>query len=52
MIAVLIYGLTSDDFSRQGAMVVMGNLTPSLYVLLALFSNRGDWKRFQMGHRV
>jgi len=94
MVVVLIYGFTSGDFSREGAVLtgmpwgivtlvdvytgfvlfccwiffreksllvaalwsvavlVMGNLITCLYVLLALVSTRGDWKRFWMGHRA
>jgi len=34
------------------AVMVLGHFATSLYVLLALFSTRGDWKRFWMGHRA
>lgn len=34
------------------AMVVLGNWTAALYVLLALNAGRGDWQRFWMGYRV
>jgi hypothetical protein len=34
------------------AVMVLGNFLTSLYVLLALFGSRGDWKRFWMGHRA
>jgi len=30
-------------------MMAMGNWTASLYVLLALYSSGGDWRRFWMG---
>lgn len=33
-------------------MMVLGFFTGSLYVLLALFSSKGDWKTFWMGKRV
>jgi hypothetical protein len=32
-------------------MMTLGFFTGSLYVLLALFSSHGDWKRFWMGAR-
>ena len=32
--------------------MVLGNLTASLYVLLALLTSRGDWKRFWLGNRL
>ncbi len=34
------------------AMMVLGNFTASLYVLVALFRSRGDWRRFWLGHRA
>lgn len=34
------------------AVMVLGHFTTSLYVLLALLSSRGDWKRFWMGQRA
>ena len=33
-------------------MMVLGFFTGSLYVLLALFTSKGDWKTFWMGKRV
>jgi len=33
-------------------MIVLGNWTAALYVLLALNSSRGDWKKFWMGRRA
>ena len=33
-------------------MMVLGFWTGSLYTLLALFSSRGDWKKFWMGQRA
>jgi len=33
-------------------MMVLGNWTAALYVLLALNASRGDWKKFWMGHRA
>ena len=33
-------------------MMVLGNWTAALYVLLALSASRGDWKKFWMGARV
>jgi hypothetical protein len=32
--------------------MILGNLTTSLYVLIALLSSRGDWGRFWMGNRL
>ena len=32
--------------------MVLGNLTASLYVLIALLTSRGDWKRFWLGNRL
>ena len=32
--------------------IVLGNFTASLYVLLALYQSGGDWQRFWMGSRV
>ena len=32
--------------------MVLGNLTASVYVLIALLSSRGDWGRFWMGNRL
>jgi hypothetical protein len=32
--------------------MILGNLTASLYVLIALLSSRGDWGRFWMGNRL
>ena len=34
------------------AVMVLGNLTASLYALIALITSRGDWKRFWMGRRA
>ena len=31
--------------------MVLGNFTASLYVLIALMASRGDWKRFWLGNR-
>ena len=31
--------------------MVLGNFTASLYVLIALLSSRGDWRRFWLGSR-
>ena len=33
-------------------MMVLGFFTGSLYVLLALFASKGDWKTFWMGKRA
>lgn len=33
-------------------MMVLGFFTASLYVLWALQTSQGDWKRFWMGHRL
>ena len=33
-------------------MMVLGNFTASLYVLIALIASRGDWKRFWLGNRL
>ena len=33
-------------------MMVLGFFTGSLYVLLALFASKGDWKVFWMGQRA
>ena len=33
-------------------MMVLGFFTGSLYVLLALFASKGDWKTFWMGRRA
>jgi hypothetical protein len=33
-------------------MMVLGNWTAALYVLLTLSASRGDWNRFWMGHRA
>ncbi|MBN1136440.1 MAG: DUF1475 family protein [Anaerolineae bacterium] len=33
-------------------MMVLGNFTASLYVLIALLASRGDWKRFWLGNRL
>ncbi|MCI0475247.1 MAG: DUF1475 domain-containing protein [Anaerolineales bacterium] len=33
-------------------MMVLGNWTAALYVLLALNASRGDWKKFWMGQRA
>lgn len=33
-------------------MIVLGNWTAALYVLLALNSSGGDWKKFWMGRRA
>ena len=32
--------------------MILGNFTTSLYVLIALLSSRGDWGRFWMGNRL
>ena len=32
--------------------MVLGNLTASVYALLALWSSKGDWNRFWMGSRA
>ncbi|MBN1581739.1 MAG: DUF1475 family protein [Anaerolineae bacterium] len=32
--------------------MILGNLTASLYVLIALIASRGDWKRFWLGNRL
>ena len=32
--------------------MVLGNLTASLYVLVALLASRGDWRRFWLGKRL
>jgi len=34
------------------AVMVLGNLTASLYALIALITSRGDWRRFWMGNRA
>jgi len=33
-------------------MMVLGFFTASLYVLIALFRSRGNWKQFWMGNRL
>ncbi|MBG7609258.1 MAG: DUF1475 family protein [Anaerolineae bacterium] len=33
-------------------MMVLGFFTASLYVLIALFASKGEWKKFWMGQRV
>ena len=33
-------------------MMVLGNLTAALYVLVALFTSKGNWKQFWMGKRA
>jgi hypothetical protein len=33
-------------------MMVLGNWTAALYVLLAINTSRGNWNRFWMGHRA
>lgn len=33
-------------------MMVLGNWTAALYVLLALQASRGDWRQFWMGRRA
>jgi hypothetical protein len=33
-------------------MMVLGNFTAALYVLIALITSRGDWERFWLGNRV
>jgi len=33
-------------------MMVMGFFTASLYVFISLYTSKGDWKKFWMGHRV
>ena len=35
-----------------GLMMILGNWTAALYVLLALHASRGDWNKFWMGHRA
>ena len=32
--------------------MILGNFTASLYVLIALIASRGDWKRFWLGNRL
>ena len=32
--------------------MILGNFTASLYVLIALLTSGGDWKRFWMGRRA
>ncbi len=32
-------------------MMVLGFFTASLYTLVALYSSKGNWRRFLMGHR-
>jgi len=32
--------------------MILGNFTASLYVLIALLSSRGDWAQFWMGNRL
>jgi hypothetical protein len=32
--------------------MILGNLTASLYVLIALLTSRGSWGRFWMGNRL
>ena len=32
--------------------MILGNFTASVYVLIALLSSRGDWRRFWMGNRL
>ena len=32
--------------------MLLGNLTASLYALIALYGSRGDWKRFWLGNRM
>ena len=32
--------------------IVLGNLTACLYVLIALIASRGNWKRFWLGNRL
>lgn len=45
-----------NSFARSAVwialMIVLGNWTAALYVLLALHSSRGDWNRFWHGERV
>ena len=33
-------------------MMVLGNWTAALYLLIALLTSKGDWKRFWLGHRA
>jgi hypothetical protein len=33
-------------------MMVLGNWTAALYVLVALLTSKGDWKRFWLGRRA
>ncbi len=33
-------------------MMVLGFFTASLYVLIALYASKGDWKKFWMGQRA
>ena len=33
-------------------MMVLGSFTASVYTLVALYSSKGNWKRFLMGHRL
>ena len=35
-----------------GLMMILGNWTAALYVLLALNASCGDWKKFWMGNRL
>jgi uncharacterized protein DUF1475 len=32
--------------------MVLGNFSASLYVLIALLASRGDWRRFWLGNRL
>jgi len=32
--------------------MILGNFTASLYVLIALLASRGNWRRFWMGNRL
>jgi hypothetical protein len=33
-------------------MMVLGSFTASVYILIALYKSRGNWKRFLMGYRL
>jgi hypothetical protein len=34
------------------SVMILGNFTASLYVLIALIASRGNWKRFWLGNRL
>jgi len=50
----IVYRENSALRSTVWVMLVMilGNFTASLYVLIALLSSRGDWGQFWMGNRL